>query len=85
MSYDEEVAERLRKVVGTRSGVTEKKMFGGLAFLLNGHMFCGIIKKDLMVNRLPQRNLAGHQAHVRLDIVCSGMRSSGRVRHEAKL
>ena len=49
MSYDERLAEQLRKVVAKRSGVTEKKMFGGLAFLLDGHMFCGIIKKDLMV------------------------------------
>jgi len=56
MSYDEELAERLRKVVAARSDVTEKRMFGGLAFLLNGHMFCGIIKEDLMVR-------VGHQQY----------------------
>ena len=55
MSYKEELAERLRTVVATKSGVTEKKMFGGLALLLNGHMFCGIIKKDLMVRVGPQQ------------------------------
>jgi len=49
MSYDEKLAQRLRKIVGLRSGMTEKKMFGGLAFLFNGHMFCGIINEDLMV------------------------------------
>ena len=49
MSYDEALAERIRKVLKLRSGVTEKKMFGGLAFLLNGSMFCGIMKDDLMV------------------------------------
>lgn len=55
MSYDEELAERLRTVVAARSDVTEKRMFGGLAFLLNGHMFCGIIKEDLMVRVGPQK------------------------------
>src|SRR4051812_3586835 len=38
MAYDEDLAERLREIVASESGVTEKKMFGGLAFLINGHM-----------------------------------------------
>ena len=38
MAYDEELAERLRERVAGESGITEKKMFGGLAFLLNGNM-----------------------------------------------
>lgn len=49
MSYDQTLAERIRKVLKLRSGVTEKKMFGGLAFLLDGSMFCGIVKDELMV------------------------------------
>jgi TfoX/Sxy family transcriptional regulator of competence genes len=36
--YDEELAARLRALVGDEHGVTEKKMFGGLAFLVNGNM-----------------------------------------------
>jgi TfoX/Sxy family transcriptional regulator of competence genes len=38
MAYDEELASRIRTLVGDRSGLTEKKMFGGLAFLIGGNM-----------------------------------------------
>ena len=38
MAYDEELANRLRELLAGEDGITEKKMFGGLAFLLNGHM-----------------------------------------------
>lgn len=49
MVYDEGLAERLRDVLSEQIGVTEKKMFGGLAFLGQGHMFCGIVGEELMV------------------------------------
>ena len=42
MAFDEELAARMRKALGKRSGLTEKKMFGGLAFLLSGNMCCGV-------------------------------------------
>ena len=38
MAYDEDLAERIRNLLAAESGVREKKMFGGLAFLVNGHM-----------------------------------------------
>jgi TfoX/Sxy family transcriptional regulator of competence genes len=38
MAYDEELAERIRALLGDRAGLTEKKMFGGLAFLIGGNM-----------------------------------------------
>jgi TfoX/Sxy family transcriptional regulator of competence genes len=38
MAYDEDLANRIRELVATESGLTEKKMFGGLAFLIDGHM-----------------------------------------------
>src|SRR5206468_287114 len=38
MAYDEELAERIRELLAGESGVTEKKMFGGLAFLIGGNM-----------------------------------------------
>ncbi len=38
MAYDEELANRLRELVSREEGVTEKRMFGGLAFLINGNM-----------------------------------------------
>ncbi len=38
MAYDEELADRIRELVLAEPGVTEKRMFGGLAFLVGGHM-----------------------------------------------
>ena len=38
MAYDEELADRLRALLGGRPGLTEQKMFGGLAFLIGGNM-----------------------------------------------
>jgi len=38
VAYDEELADRIRELVGGESGLTEKKMFGGLAFLIGGNM-----------------------------------------------
>jgi TfoX/Sxy family transcriptional regulator of competence genes len=38
VAYDEDVAHRLRELLASEAGITEKKMFGGLAFLLHGHM-----------------------------------------------
>ena len=40
MAYDEEVAERIRAMLVGRSDVHEKKMFGGLCFMVRGHMCC---------------------------------------------
>ncbi|MEA2283645.1 MAG: hypothetical protein QOK21_4252 [Solirubrobacteraceae bacterium] len=38
MAYDEDLANRIRELLAGTDGVTEKKMFGGLAFLVGGHM-----------------------------------------------
>lgn len=38
MAYDEDLADRIRELVGTEHGLTEQRMFGGLAFLVNGNM-----------------------------------------------
>ncbi|HKS78005.1 MAG TPA: TfoX/Sxy family protein [Gaiellaceae bacterium] len=38
MAYDEELAERIRALLGNRAGLTEKKMFGGLGFMIGGNM-----------------------------------------------
>ncbi|MCX6032486.1 MAG: hypothetical protein NT169_24735 [Chloroflexi bacterium] len=48
MAYNEEAARRLRETLGLRPGLTEKKMFGGIAFLLHGNMACGVIGQDLI-------------------------------------
>jgi hypothetical protein len=50
MAYDETLAGRIREVIGDIDGeVTERKMFGGLAFMLNGHMFTGVVGDELML------------------------------------
>jgi TfoX/Sxy family transcriptional regulator of competence genes len=38
VAYDEELADRIRELLGSKRGLTEKKMFGGLAFLIEGNM-----------------------------------------------
>jgi TfoX/Sxy family transcriptional regulator of competence genes len=38
MAYDEQLAERIRSLIGDQAGLTERKMFGGLAFLVGGNM-----------------------------------------------
>lgn len=48
MAYDEKLAERLRQILAERGSVTEQRMFGGLCFLLNGNMLCGVNKDRLM-------------------------------------
>jgi TfoX/Sxy family transcriptional regulator of competence genes len=54
VAYDEKLAERIREVLKRRRGVSEKKMFGGLAFMVKGHMVCGVIGDDLMVRVGPE-------------------------------
>lgn len=49
MAFDEQMADRLRIATAGMPGISEKKMFGGLAFLLNGNMFCGIVDTKLML------------------------------------
>ena len=49
MVYDEKLAEKIRKIVRKNKKVTEKKMFGGLSFLCDKKMFCGVLKDDLVL------------------------------------
>jgi TfoX/Sxy family transcriptional regulator of competence genes len=49
MAFDAGLADRIRLVMPRNRAITERKMFGGLAFLLHGHMFCGVVKSDLML------------------------------------
>ena len=49
MAYNEELATRIRASLEGHPGVIERKMFGGIAFMLHGNMCCGVTKDDLMV------------------------------------
>src|SRR6267378_6768221 len=49
MTFDTTLAARIRKLLGTRAGLSEKQMFGGLAFLLSGNMCCGVHGAEMIV------------------------------------
>jgi TfoX/Sxy family transcriptional regulator of competence genes len=49
VAFDEKLAERVRRVLADDPALSERKMFGGLAFMLNGNMCCGIVGDQLML------------------------------------
>ena len=53
MPYSKALADRVRVVLGPRPGLTEKRMFGGICFLLNGNMIGGIAGEELMLRLGP--------------------------------
>jgi hypothetical protein len=55
MAYDEQLAARVRTLLANRSDVTERKMFGGLTFMIGGHMCCGVNGNELIVRLDPER------------------------------
>ena len=54
MAYNEELAARVREILEERTDIDERKMFGGIAFMVDGHMCCGVIKDDLMLRVGPE-------------------------------
>lgn len=55
MPYDEALAAKVRETLSRRRHVSEKRMFGGLSFLIRGNMCCGIVGDELMVRVGPAR------------------------------
>ena len=55
MVYNEKLADRIRKILGGSKLVTEKKMFGGLSFMYNQKMFCGVLKDDVVLKMSPDQ------------------------------
>lgn len=53
--YDERLADRIRLELANGPPFTERKMFGGLSFMVNGHMACGVVKDELMVRTGPDQ------------------------------
>ena len=53
MAFSEALAERIRQALARRKSVEEKKMFGGVGFLLNGNMLVGVWKDSLIVRLGP--------------------------------
>jgi TfoX/Sxy family transcriptional regulator of competence genes len=55
MAYDEQLAARVRALLADRSDVGERKMFGGLTFMVAGNMCCGVNGDELIVRLDPER------------------------------
>jgi TfoX/Sxy family transcriptional regulator of competence genes len=53
MAFDENLAARIRSALGRKKGIEEKKMFGGLGFLLHGNMLVGVWKNSMIVRLGP--------------------------------
>ncbi|HEX2359573.1 MAG TPA: TfoX/Sxy family protein [Solirubrobacterales bacterium] len=49
MAYDEALADRVRELLSARADVSERKMFGGIAFMIDGNMAVGVLGEDLIV------------------------------------
>ena len=66
MAYDEKLASRIREILSESKGITEKKMFGGVCFLLYGKMVCGVLKDEMIakIGRENHERIAA-QKHVR--------------------
>ena len=67
MAYDEHLAERIRAALPDRDDVTERKMFGGIAWMIAGNMACGIMAGDSLLARVgPDATAAGlEEPHTR--------------------
>jgi len=54
MAYNEMLAKRINSKIGNWQNITEKKMFGGVGFMLNGNMLCGVYKEFLILRVEPE-------------------------------
>jgi len=54
VAFSEELADRVRDLIFERDGVTERKMFGGIVWMVNGNMAVGVTGDDLMVRQSPE-------------------------------
>jgi TfoX/Sxy family transcriptional regulator of competence genes len=67
MAFDENLAARIRTQLGKRQGLAEKKMFGGIGFLLNGNIACAVQRDEMLVRLAPEKtDEALAQKHTRL-------------------
>jgi hypothetical protein len=63
--YDEGLAERVRELLADRPDLSERKMFGGIGFLLGGNMCCGVLGDELVARVGPGGDSALVEPHVR--------------------
>ncbi len=66
MAYDERLAERVLDILGAEPSLVQKRMFGGVAVMLQGNLACGVLKNDLIVRVGKEQQAAAlAQPHVR--------------------
>ncbi|HXD57328.1 MAG TPA: TfoX/Sxy family protein [Thermoleophilaceae bacterium] len=53
MAYSEQLADRVRALLANRDDIAERRMFGGLTFMVRGHMCCGVQGEELIVRLDP--------------------------------
>lgn len=77
MAYDLGLADRVRLILKRRAGFSECRMFGGVAFMINGHMCCGVTKNELVLRLRPDEVTAAlRRPHTRpMDFTGKPMRS----------
>jgi TfoX/Sxy family transcriptional regulator of competence genes len=84
MAYDEDLANRIRELLGSERGVEEKRMFGGLAFLINGNMSVAVSRQGGLMVRVPpdETDKLVQRAHVS-PMVMAGRETRGWLRVDA--
>jgi TfoX/Sxy family transcriptional regulator of competence genes len=81
MAYDEELANRIRELLGPQRGVEEKRMFGGLAFLINGNMSVAASGQGGLLVRVPPEDSEKLLAHAHVSpMVMAGREARGWLR-----
>jgi TfoX-like protein len=85
MAYDEQLATRIKQQLGKKKGLVEKKMFGGVAFMLRGNMCVGVHKDELIVRLAPDdTDQALRQKHTRIFDLSGGRTMKGWILVEPK-
>src|SRR5271168_2335480 len=84
MAYDEDLANRIRELLGSEKGIEEKRMFGGLAFLINGNMSVAVSGQGGLLVRVPPDDTDKllQRAHVS-PMVMAGREVRGWIRVDA--
>jgi TfoX/Sxy family transcriptional regulator of competence genes len=84
MAYDEDLANRIRELLGSEKGIEEKRMFGGLAFLINGNMSVAASGQGGLLVRVPpdDTDTLLQRAHVS-PMVMAGREARGWLRVDA--
>ena len=85
MAYDEDLANRIRELLGSERGVEEKRMFGGLAFLINGNMSVAASGKGGLMVRVPPEDTEKLLARAHVSpMVMAGREARGWLRVAAE-